>query len=220
MITRDALKDDWLGRLAETAGPKIRICTEDELAECRCETLADHPPGEDVWVFAYGSLIWNPAFHFAERRKAVIYGYHRRYCLWTKMGRGDENNPGLMLGLDRGGSCAGVAYRVAADQIEEELPLIWRREMVTRSYKPTWLSTRIDGKSLKSIGFVINRDHERYACGMSHDQLVQTLATAAGPLGTCAEYLINTHEHLIELGICDQGLEKLCRDVRKRLESV
>ena len=220
MITRDALKGDWLGRLAEAAGQQVRISTEDELAECRRMTLTSHPVGQDVWIFAYGSLIWNPAFHYAERRKAVIHGYHRRYCLWTKLGRGSEDCPGLMLGLDRGGSCAGVAYRVACDQIDEELPLIWRREMVTRSYRPTWLATRIDGKPMKSLGFVINREHERYACGMTHRTLVETLATAAGPLGSCAEYLFNTTEHLGELGIRDRGLEKLCRDVRERLENL
>lgn len=217
MITRDALKDDWLAKLAVASGDRIRISTEEELANCLRTTLANLEPGQDVWVFAYGSLIWNPAFHYSERKTAMIYGYHRSYCLWTKMGRGTEECPGLMLGLDRGGSCAGVAYRVPADQIDEELPLIWRREMVTGSYKPTWLATRIDGQSVRSLGFVINRDHERYARGMSHDELIHCLANACGPLGTCAEYLFNTSNHLIELGIRDRGLEKLCRDVEARL---
>lgn len=219
MITREALKGNWLEQLAEAAGHKVRICTEDELAASRASTLADLPPGEDLWIFAYGSLIWNPAFHFAERRKAIIHGYHRAYCLWTRLGRGSDDCPGLMLGLDRGGSCAGVCYRIPADQIEEELPLVWRREMVTSSYKPTWLATTMEGLKLRTVGFVINREHERYACGMTHDEMVDCLASAGGPLGTCAEYLFNTTEHLHELGIRDRGLEKLCRDVRERLDS-
>jgi cation transport protein ChaC len=217
MITRENLQDGWLARIREAAGragDASMIRTEEELAACRARALAGHPPDEDVWVFAYGSLIWNPAFHFVERRLGRIWGYHRRFCLWTYLGRGSLDCPGLMLGLDRGGSCQGLFYRIEARAVEEELTLIWRREMITAAYVPTWLDGRTATGSVRALAFTINRQHQRYAGKLDEARVVEALATAEGPIGRCCEYLFNTHDHLRELAIHDPQLARICRLVR------
>ncbi len=219
MITRENLQDGWLERIREAAGragDAAMIRTEEELAACRARALAAQPPGEDVWVFAYGSLIWNPAFHFVERRLGRIWGYHRRFCLWTYLGRGTLDCPGLMLGLDRGGSCQGLFYRIEARAVEEELTLIWRREMITAAYVPTWVEGRTPAGSLRALAFTINRQHQRYAGKLDEARVVEALASAEGPIGRCCEYLFNTHDHLRELSIHDPQLARICRLVRAR----
>jgi len=217
MITRETLQNDWLARIKEAAGragDAAMIRTEDELQACRAEALAEHPPGQDVWVFAYGSLIWNPAFHYVEHRLGRIFGYHRRFCLWTYLGRGTLDHPGLMLGLDRGGSCQGLFYRIEAGAVEEELTLIWRREMITAAYVPTWIVGRTEVGPVRALAFTINRRHQRYAGKLDETTVVEALATAAGPIGRCCEYLFNTHDHLCELAIHDPQLARICRLVR------
>lgn len=169
-----------------------------------------------LWVFGYGSLIWNPCFHFAERRLATARGWHRQFCLWTHLGRGTRECPGLMLGLEQGGACRGVAYRIAPDQVEAELDIIWRREMVTAAYRPIWLRAVTADGPIMAIGFAINRGHERYAGRLEEQRIVEAIATATGPLGPCAEYLFNTTAHLDELGIGDRYLRRLCDAVRHR----
>lgn len=219
MLTRESLQNGWLARIAENAraaGEVAHIRTEEELKACRAEAMADYPAGQDVWIFAYGSLIWNPAFHFAERRLGRIWGYHRRFCLWTHLGRGTTSCPGLMLGLDRGGSCQGLFYRIAADQIEDELTLVWRREMITAAYCPTWVSGRTAEGPVRALAFTINRAHPRYAGKLAEARVIEALATAAGPLGRCADYLFNTHDHLRQLAIHDPQLARLCAEVRAR----
>lgn len=219
MITREALQDGWLERLAEAAagvGEAHQIRTEAQLGACRAAAMARHPEGQDVWVFAYGSLIWNPAFHFAEKRLGRIWGYHRRFCLWTQLGRGTVERPGLMLGLDRGGSCQGLFYRIAAEAVEEELTLIWRREMITAAYVPTWLAGRTAQGPVQALTFTINRVHPRYAGKLGDAAVVEALATAEGPIGRCCDYLFNTHDHLQDLAIHDPNLARLCRLVRAR----
>ncbi len=221
MLTRENLQNGWLDRMATSAraaGDTTHIRTEAELAACRARALARHPPGRDLWLFAYGSLIWNPAFHFAERRRGGIWGYHRRFCLWTNLGRGTVERPGLMLGLDRGGSCQGLLYRIEAGEIEEELTLVWRREMITAAYRPVWVRGRTRTGAVEALTFAINRRHPRYAGRLEDERVVETLATAAGPLGPCADYLFNTHRHLAELAIQDPRLGRLCQAVRARLD--
>ena len=220
MLTRENLQNGWLARMAqnaEAAGDATHIRTEAELEACRARTLAGHSAGRDVWLFAYGSLIWNPAFHFAERRQGAIWGFHRRFCLWTNLGRGTVERPGLMLGLDRGGSCRGVLYRIEAGLVDEELTLVWRREMITAAYRPVWVQGRSDAGPIEALTFAINRAHPRYAGKLDDERVVEALATAAGPLGPCADYLFNTHRHLAELAIHDPRLAHLCTAVRNRL---
>jgi cation transport protein ChaC len=208
LLTRENLLAGELQKLmAQVEG--VRALTETELQASRAAVLRRHPPDQDLWLFAYGSLIWNPAFHFAERRIARLHGYHRRYCLWTWLGRGTRERPGLMLGLDRGGSCAGVAYRIAAQSVETELDVIWRREMMTGSYAPTWVRLRTAEGPVEAVAFVINHAHERYAERLNEAEVAAVVAIAEGRLGACRDYLFNTVDHLRELGLRDRGLERV-----------
>ncbi len=102
-------------------GIQMRVLSPDELLASRRAALAGVDLSAGVWLFGYGSLIWNPAFHFTDRLIGRIWGYHRRFCLWTHLGRGQPERPGLVLGLERGGSCQGVAFHIAPEQVEEEL---------------------------------------------------------------------------------------------------
>ena len=174
------------------------------------------PSAQDLWVFGYGSLMWRPGFPHVERAEATVTGYHRAFCIASTVHRGNRSRPGLVLGLDRGGACTGVAYRIAADQIETELDIVWRREMLTAAYRPIWVRVNTDAGTVPALTFAINRRHERYAGKLEIDHVAERLATACGPLGTGADYLFNTHRHLLELGVRDRYLDRLTQLVRAR----
>jgi cation transport protein ChaC len=219
MLTRDAIRSGMVRRLAQelAAQGQMRLLSDEALAASRRAILAGVDRSAGIWLFGYGSLIWNPAFHFVERQAGTIFGYHRRFCLWTHLGRGCPERPGLVLGLERGGACRGVAYRIAPAAIDEEVEIVWRREMVSGAYRPTWLQARLeDGQTVRAIAFVINRSHERYAANLPEAEIVEVLATARGALGACADYLIHTVDHLRELGIRDRPLERMRRQMLAR----
>ena len=209
MLTRESILDGAISDMLSQSGEDWRIQSDEEIAESRRAVLAELEPGADMWVFGYGSLIWNPAFHFAERRVGITHGFHRRYCLWSMIGRGTKENPGLMLGLDHGGSCHGVAYRITPGEVESELDVLWRREMIGGAYVPRWLTVRTGDRPVRALGFVINHEHPRYTGRLSSETIAGTIAAAFGPLGACAEYLLNTVDHLEELGIADHHLARL-----------
>ncbi len=214
-LTRDSIREGRLAKLMAAHDSSIVMLSEDELADSRNKAMRHHEGG-DLWLFGYGSLIWNPAFEFAERRIGAIYGRHRQFCLWTWLGRGSRDCPGLMLGLEAGGKCRGVAYRIDAEAIDSELDVVWRREMLTAAYRPIWVRVETDQGSVPALTFAINRQHERYAGKLAIDYVAERLAAACGPLGTGAEYLFNTHRHLTELGLRDRYLDRLTDLVRAR----
>ncbi|MGE4013044.1 MAG: gamma-glutamylcyclotransferase [Alphaproteobacteria bacterium] len=217
-LTRESIRDGVIQRTLEESG--VTLLTESELAAVRGRVFAQHPAGTDMWVFGYGSLIWNPAFHYVERRMGVIRGYHRRFCLWTHLGRGSPENPGLTLGLETGGVCRGVAYRIAAECVHEEITILFRREMLTGAYVPTWVDVAtVEGK-VRGLTFVINKRFERYAGRLTEAQIVQSIATATGRFGPCSDYLFNTVQHLEELGIVDRNMERLKRKVEERCREI
>ncbi len=168
------------------------------------------PEGEDVWVFGYGSLMWNPAIHIAETRKAHIRGYHRTFCLTMAAGRGTPDAPGLMLGIDRGGSCSGIAHRIAADQVESELSILWYREMLSGAYEPRWVNADIEevGRA-RSLTFVINRSHPRYEGVLAEDEIARRIASAQGQMGTNRDDLSRTIACLSEHAIADGPIFRL-----------
>ena len=216
-LTRDFLRQGKLQEMVREADPSMHVLTEEELARSRSAIVSRLKPGEDAWVFAYGSLIWNPAFHFEERIQGTAYGYHRDFCLWVYLGRGTREKPGLMLGLRPGGATRGIAYRVAAEAVEEELSIVWRREMVTASYVPRWVRVHTDRGIVPAVTFVIDRHHDRFADGLSQEEVVGYLANGKGAIGTSAEYLFSTVDHLVELGINDRHMNELAAAVRARL---
>jgi glutathione-specific gamma-glutamylcyclotransferase len=177
------------------------------------------PIRDDVWLFAYGSLIWNPTIEFAEQRCVTVRGYHRKFCLEVHLARGSRRAPGLVLGLDQGGSCRGVAFRIRAERAREELDVVWRREMVSPAYSPRWLHAHDGQATIKAIGFVVNRTHDQYVGNLEEARVAALIARASGFLGSCADYLHQTSDYLLELGIPDSGLlrlEELVRAERRR----
>jgi cation transport protein ChaC len=215
-LTRDQIRDGDVRRIVAELGIAMRVLSEEELAASRAAILDGVDLSGGVWLFGYGSLIWNPAFHFTDRLIGTIYGHHRRFCLWTHLGRGCPERPGLVLGLERGGSCRGVAFHVAPDAVEEELAIVWRREMLSGAYVPRWTDVHTALGNIRAITFVINHAHERYARLLPDDRVAEVIATAEGFLGPCADYLINTVDHLAELGIRDRPLERLRQRVLAR----
>lgn len=219
VLTRDMLAGGGMVRMIAETSPTLTLLTDAERAASLATTLAARPPGQDgVWVFAYGSLIWNPALHFVERRLARIHGWHRSFCLSTVAGRGTPEQPGLVLGLDRGGGCIGAAFRIEEPAIGQELALLWQREMLSGSYRPRWVTVR-DGGGVPfghAITFTIRRDGRYYTGRLNEAELVRRLSTAAGALGSSAEYLMKTRDGLRGLGIHDRAVEALADAVAAR----
>jgi cation transport protein ChaC len=218
-ITRQTLLDGTLrARQLEYArqNPELKLRTEAEMAALLDSILAAHPDGEDVYVFGYGSLIWNPAFHFIDRVPALLRGWHRRFCLRMYQGRGTRETPGLMLALDHGGACKGVAFRIAGAAARQELNILWQREMFGGAYNARWVNLRTaEGERLRAVTFVINRKHPRYIPELSLEQTSALIATGCGDLGSCREYLENTISHLAQLGLRDAGLERIAKTLPK-----
>jgi len=193
---------------------RIPIKPIEERLAIKDRLLSELGPGDDVWVYGYGSLIWNPAFHFAEKRIAKLHGFHRRFVFWSTSGRGSPDCPGMMLALEPGGCCTGVAYRIAPDVVDTELSSIFMRELMTGSYNPRWVKLETEQGPARALTFTANRKHMNYAGRLPLDEVARNMTHAEGGLGTCREYLFNTTEHLLELGIRDSGLETLTRMVR------
>ena len=214
-LTRESILDGTLhASVRAMMGPDARFATDAERAAQVRSILERAPRPGRIWIFGFGSLIWNPAFHFVERRTARIHGYHRQFCLWSRAGRGSPERPGLMLSLEPGGSCNGVAYRLARRAAATELDVIWRREMFTMAYRPVWTSALTAEGPEPVIAFSANRQHERYAPGLEDAVVAHHLATGAGPMGRCCDYLFDTVAHLRLLGIRDRRLEALEAKVR------
>lgn len=165
----------------------------------------------DVWIFAYGSLIWNPIFPFAERRVARVFGYRRSFCLRSIVGRGSVEKPGLMLALDTGGTAIGVAFRLPPAAVDQEMPLLWRREMTVGSYAAKWLRAKTTDGDIRVLAFVANKRAANYVQGLSEAESARMIASASGFLGSNLEYLVRTHAGPSEHGIKDTLLARLAR---------
>jgi cation transport protein ChaC len=212
IITREALRDGSLLRAArELMPPDMPLLSDAEIEADLDATLAGRAADQDVWLFGYGSLMWNPAIAFAERRGARLQGWHRRFCLWLTGGRGSPDNPGLMLALERGGRCAGMLFRIPARQARDELLLAWRRELFTGAYRSRWVTAMTDAGPRRAVTFVVNRGHNRYAGRLDEAVVAAHLASAAGSLGSCRAYLTETLDALHALGLRDRPLERLRR---------
>jgi cation transport protein ChaC len=190
--------------------------TDEQLSASLTATLSARPKGAGWWVFAYGSLLWNPLFPFAESRRASVHGLHRRFCLLSLASRGKPHAPGLVLGLDRGGSCRGVVYRLPAPLAMDELHLLWRREMVTGAYSPRWLHVDCEGRPQIALGFVVKRDHPQYTRKLTIDEQAEVIAHACGAFGSSADYLERTRVALATHGVVDLYLERLAARVAVR----
>ncbi len=190
----------------------VESLTAEEMAARRLELT----PGQDFWVFGYGSLMWHPGFPHIEVRIARLNGFHRSFCVFSHVYRGTPQLPGLVLGLDRGGSCRGLAFRVPAGEGEEVLDYLYEREMITGVYRPSWREAKTDRGPVTAITFVVDRTHRQYAGGLAHDRTVDLILQGHGSRGPCLQYLENTVHHLQALGLRDRALERLLSEARAR----
>jgi cation transport protein ChaC len=185
----------------------------------RAREHIDRPPppdGRDVWIFAYGSLMWHPGFPFEEARPALLRGYHRSFCLYSHRYRGTPDKPGLVLGLDAGGACRGIAYRVARHNAKRVMGYLWKREMPMRVYACREVKVEVGRRTVWACAFVVRREHPNYAPDLSVQRTVELVCQGHGKRGPCMAYLENTVRHLDQLGIPDRRLHAILKRVEAR----
>jgi len=188
--------------------------TEQERRDSLATALKDWNPGQDLWIFGYGSLIWRPEFEFVEQRAASLEGYHRSLCLWSRINRGTPEIPGLVFGLEQSGACQGMVFKVASDQVQQTFDSVWKREMATGAYLPSWLTCATPMGEVLAMAFVINRNGPAYVQEPPEDDLVNIILKAHGTYGSCLDYVTQTATALKTAGIFDARLAQLA----KRLE--
>jgi glutathione-specific gamma-glutamylcyclotransferase len=196
------------------------------------------PPGEDFWLFAYGSLMWNPGFRYLESHPALVRGYHRAFCVHSVHYRGTPARPGLVLGLDRGGACRGRAYKVAAVDGKRVTDYLHEREMITGIYEPRWLKvlllpasgspmevpsspasagrTAATPRSVRAAAYIVDRRHKEYAGKLAPAEVAERIRQGTGSAGSNVAYLENTVRHLDELGVVDCPLHGLLKLVETK----
>ena len=194
---------------ASGLGPHWRL-SDHELDASRRAVLGDCRAGEDIWVFGYGSLLWDPGFYFEEVRLAEIEGYQRRFCIRLEIGRGSPQRPALMLGLERSvGRCQGVAFRIAGACADGESAVVWRREMLQGHYSPFRSKVTTPEGSINALVFAANTAHVQYVGGLPIEQTAAIIATGVGDLGTNRQYLENLVAHFDEFKIEEGYLKRL-----------
>jgi len=170
---------------------------------------SDFPEG-DLWVFGYGSLIWKPGFEFLEQKPARLIGEHRSLCIYSMVHRGTSEKPGLVLGLDRGGACQGVAFRVAADRRKATVAYLREREQVTAVYREVMRSVWLKGDArVSALAYVVDRSHAQYAGRLGIDEQLRLVRQGHGASGPNDEYVIATVTALEAQGIRDTPLHRL-----------
>lgn len=209
---------DYWPEITEADRESLGWLTDQDRQTSLEATLAARPRGQPIWVFAYGSLLWKPAFAHIDARMGMLRGFHRRFCLLIKRFRASDDDPGLMLSLDRGGVCRSLALRLDPATEMDDLRALWRREVISAAYTPRWSRIQTDTGEIQAIAFVSNRQHKRYYRPATEEETATMIARARGPVGSCAEYLHETHAHLLQLGINDSGLARLDKLVRARRE--
>ena len=170
--------------------------------------------GGEVWVFAYGSLMWDPGFAYLEAAPALLRGYHRAFCIYSFVYRGTEARPGLVLGLDRGGACRGMAYRIAAAEGAGVLDYLDARERVTEVYVRRTVPITVGGLKVKAETYLADREHYQYAGKQTLKDAAALIAQGTGVGGSNRDYLESTVNHLDALGITDGPLHRLHAMVR------
>lgn len=201
--------------------PHIVYQTDADYDEAVAGMLATRPQG-DLWLFAYGSLIWKPEVEHTAECMGRARGWHRSFCFRVTRFRGTREQPGLMMALDRGGECRGVLYRLPDGDPSALLGRLFRREFTSKpaNSMPRWITVEPEGGlPLKALAFVMNRESPVYTGRLAQEQLADILARACGHWGSGAEYLHNTVSHLAERGIRDRNLWRLQALVAERLAS-
>ena len=184
--------------------------------EAKPETKADETPAGDLWVFGYGSLMWRPGFDFVDRRAGRLIGAHRSLCVYSFVHRGTPERPGLVLGLDRGGACRGIVFRVEARQRDETIAYLRAREQVTSVYREAVRTVWLDGgEQVSALCYVVDRGHVQYAGRLSFDDQIRFIRQGHGQSGPNREYVLSTVTELEAQGFREGELHRLAEMLRR-----
>lgn len=174
---------------------------------------------EPIWIFGYGSLMWDPGFRYIEASTARLEGYHRALCLYSHRYRGTPEKPGLVLGLDHGGCCNGRAYLLDDKDVGEVMAYLNDREMINNAYAPTYLYVALeDGRTARAYNFIVRNDHPQYTGPISVEEAAGFVVQGRGERGTALEYLKNTIDHLADSGVVEEKLDRIYEIACKALE--
>ncbi len=177
------------------------------------------PAQDGIWIFGYASLMWRPDFPYLEAHPALLRGYHRALCVYSTQYRGTPEIPGIVMGLDRGGSCKGRAFLLAAKDVPQVMEYLHEREMSTEVYAPKFLNVRLDdGRTVSAYNYIVRHGHEQYTGKLSIEDAVKLVCRGVGPMGTSLEYLENTLAHLDEMGIVEGPLHEICARARNTID--
>ena len=190
------------------------LWTQEKIDLSLSEALKSRPAGGEVWLFGYGSLIWNPLFEYDAREVATLHGWHRSFCLRVIVGRGSPEAPGRMLSLEPGGSTRGVALRLPEANLDEELRIVWTREMVTGAYTPMWADvTLASGRSIKALAFVADPAHVFYESNVHASHIAPFMAAASGSMGSNVDYVRRLQSALLNCDIKDPYIDQLANEL-------
>lgn len=166
---------------------------------------------EQFWIFGYGSLMWRPGFDYVRSLTARLHGYHRSLCVYSHVHRGTPEKPGLVLGLDQGGSCLGMAFQISPERWKDTIAYLRGREQVTSVYieKRKNMILPDGGPRLTAVTYVVDRTHPQYAGALDDDSLERHVRTGHGTSGHCVDYVLNSVAHLRAMAIHDPTLERL-----------
>jgi glutathione-specific gamma-glutamylcyclotransferase len=200
----------WEQRARAAGWPEGWRLPDEAIEASRLAVLGAHKAGCDLWIYSYGSLMWDPGFHFDEVRLADVEGYARRFTLKINLGRGSHDYPALMLSLEpQQGCCRGLAFRIAADFVHAETAILWRREMLRGGYAPAVVPMLTPQGPIDALAFVSNRSHPSYVGELPFTETAAMIASGKGILGTNREYLVQLAMQLDALGIQDPYVEQL-----------
>lgn len=199
--------------------PPFYFVSEEERNR-RLQVIQSSRPAGPMWVFAFGSLMWNPCYEFDRREIANFDGWERKFHIWTTLARGTPESPGLGLCIEQSTtSCKGVAYQLLAENEEEDWLALWDREMVSGIYQAVWAELKLEtGEDVKALTFVVDNTHPQYAGGMSVPEMAKIIAGAEGKYGRCSDYLASTVEEMAKIDVADDYLDGLLAAVNSHLD--
>ncbi|SAL52649.1 ChaC-like protein [Caballeronia peredens] len=213
MLNRSVISSGAYLESFDSLPPDI-LWTQSQIDHSLADTMTRRPEQTDLWVFAYGSLMWNPISEYDCRVTATLDNWHRSFCIRLLAGRGSPRNPGRMLSLEPGGSTDGVALRIPEANLTEELRILWIREMVTGAYTPTWAPVRFkSGGEAMALVFVANPLQAQFDADSRPKSIAPLIAAASGSLGKNSEYVFRLKRALIDCGMTDGYIDELAREL-------
>ena len=211
---RDFKPSDLDARMKALGRPDNWRHSDEELEAARLSFLKGRLD-KDLWIFAYGSLMWDPAFHFAEVRRGRVGGYARRFILKDTFGaRGTPETPGLMAALDEGPGCEGLVFRIAGDEAKHESGMFWRRELIAYSYKPVIAKVETEFGEVEALTVIADRTSDYIRPDLTREEQIRYIATGVGFLGTSLQYVENIAGHFAALEIEDNEVAELLAGAR------